>query len=66
MNDYEVKEVKRVKKAFCRIPGASQQLASDIHAAIEEGVSYGTYIWRKLEKKQIENSNKHGRRCAKP
>ena len=54
MSDYEVfEQTKKPRKPF-NIPGASLQLRKDIKASIEQGVSYGTYMWLKSEKEDRE------------
>lgn len=62
MSDYEVfDEIKKPRKPFS-IPGASPQLCKDIKSAIEQGVSYGTYMWLKSEKEDREYFEKYGRK----
>ena len=46
-SDYEVKNEPKEKRPYTTIHGASKQLADDIHNSIDEGVSYGEYMWRK-------------------
>ena len=47
MSDYEVKPMPKEVRKRTKIHGASEQLMNDINAAIEAGISYGTYIGRK-------------------
>ncbi|MBP5362266.1 MAG: hypothetical protein J6Y71_04490 [Ruminococcus sp.] len=47
----------RSRKAFL-IPGQSEKLSRDVHAAIEEGVSYGRYIGKRYSKELRRRENR--------
>lgn len=60
MSDCEIK--------YSKIHGISPQLAEDLKCAAAEGVSYGTYMWLKNERKlqaQYEKlaKRKNQRKC---
>lgn len=57
-------EDKLIRK-FVKLPGASKRLAEDIHNAIIDGSSYGTYMWKKAEKEDREYYEKYGRHRKK-
>lgn len=63
MNDYEVFD-KPLNRRYSpnKIPGASDQLARDILDSIAEGVSYGQYMGRKLDREDEAYYKKYGRK----
>ena len=63
MSDYEVKTTTHhTRRSETGIPGASQQLVEDVRGAAYEGVSYGTYMWRKYEKQHQAFYDKYNKR----
>ena len=63
MSDYEVKTTAHhTRRSVTGIPGASQQLVEDLRGAAYEGVSYGTYMWRKYEKQHQAFYDKYKRK----
>lgn len=63
MSDYEVKNrVQTSRHNEKTIPGASPQLVEDLRGAAYEGVSYGTYMWRKYEKQHQAFYDKYKRK----
>lgn len=62
MSDYEVYEkFIQLRKPYS-IPGASHTLENDIRNAISEGVSYGTYMWRKQQREDEAYFKKYGKK----
>lgn len=61
-SDYEVKNEPKEKRPYTTIHGASKQLADDIHNSIDEGVSYGEYMWRKQAREDEAYLKKYGRK----
>lgn len=63
MSDYEVKTTApKARRTENTIPGASPQLVEDLRCAAYEGVSYGTYMWRKYEKQHQAFYDKYKRK----
>lgn len=63
MSDYEVKiTAQHTRRSETAIPGASPQLVEDLRGAAYEGVSYGTYMWRKYEKQHQAFYDKYKRK----
>lgn len=62
MSDYEVfDKFIELRKPFS-IPGATDELETDIRNAISEGVPYGTYMWRKQQREDEEYFKKYGKK----
>ncbi len=62
MSDYEKIDKPPTNRTFCDLPGVSKQLARDIQNSIIEGVSYGTYMWRKQAREDEAYFKKYGKR----
>lgn len=65
MNDYEAVPRKPRRNNLDRIPGQSQQLCDDIHAADAAGYSYGVYMGIKASKAEQEYYEKFGTRMKR-